>query len=132
VVMSSKRTILIKKLKTKAQLYARLRDCNGKSGGCNCISCRRWFPFAELDGGHFIRATHSATAFLEDNINAQCRKCNRFEDGAQHRYYINLVKKIGQERVDALMELEYISKKWTMPELEELLQYYNTKLSAYK
>lgn len=128
--MSSSRKTLVKNVKNKAQLFARLRDCQGRSGGTNCISCLRWFPFAELDGGHFIRATHSACAFDERNINAQCRRCNRFEDGAQHRYLLGMVRKYGQEVVDELLDLEYTSRKWTIPELQDLIKYYNNKISA--
>jgi hypothetical protein len=130
--MSSSRKTLVKKVKTKAQLFARLRDCNGRTGGASCISCGRYFPFAELDGGHWIRATHSACAYDERNINAQCRRCNRFEDGAQHRYMIGMVKKYGQDVVDELLSLEFVSRKWTIPELEELDKYYNIKIRAFK
>lgn len=126
--MKSTRKSLIDKVQKRVQLYARLRDCSGRSGGTNCISCGRWFNFSELDGGHFISKTSSAIRFDERNINAQCRQDNRFKHGDERNYYHGMVRKYGLEVTEELEELEHITKKWSEPELQELLNYYNEKI----
>jgi len=126
------RTGLIHRVAKKAQLYARLRDCGGKSGGANCISCNKWFPFAELDGGHFISRRSKDTIFDEKNINAQCRRCNRFLNGNERHQLRGMIKKYGEEVVEDLESREYKTKKWTVSELIELDQYYTEKIREFK
>lgn len=129
--MKSTRKSLINKVQTSVQLYARLRDCQGRSGGTNCISCGRWSEFSDLDGGHFLSKTSSAIRFDERNVNAQCRKCNRFLHGNERNYYHGMVRKYGLEVTQELEALEHTTKKWSEPELAELLNYYNEKIKEY-
>lgn len=113
-------------MQAKANKYARLRDCNGNDGA-NCISCDLWFPYDKLDGGHYRPTTHSATRFREDNIWAQCHKCNRFLHGNLTGYFRGLERKIGREALDALdaVPRDYA---WTRDELKELNKYYAEKI----
>ena len=122
------RKALQHKLQATVNLYARLRDCAGR-GGANCISCGTWKSFEDLDGGHFIPTTSSATRYDERNVNAQCVKCNRFLHGSLAHYYEAMVKKYGQEVVDELMSLEHVIKKWSIPELQERLEYFQEKIA---
>lgn len=78
-----------------------------------------------MDGGHFIPTTSSDLRFEEHNINAQCRKCNRFLGGNARHYYYGMVKKYGQDIVDGLEAREFLIKKWTIKELMILLERYN-------
>jgi len=117
---------LIKLVQAKANLYARLRDCRG-TGGASCISCGKWFPFAELDGGHYIPTTVSSTRFDPDNIHAQCHRCNRFLHANLRGYFRGLEAKLGRSRLDA-MEASAGPKKWTRPELLEIKASYTEKI----
>lgn len=119
---------LIKSVQALANKYARLRDCDG-TGGAGCISCGKWFPYEELDGGHYIPTTTSSTRFNEENIHGQCWKCNRFLHGNLRGYFRGLEKKLGRERLDAL-EASATSRKWTRLELEELKTYYKDKING--
>lgn len=110
-----------------ANRYARLRDCFGKLG-TNCISCEKWFLFEELDGGHFIPTTSSAIRFDERNINAQCRRCNRFLHGNPRHYAKGMVRKYGQDVVDDLEANEFKTKKWTREELENVRDHYKAAI----
>lgn len=130
--MASTRKTLINKVQLKVQLYARLRDCGGRSGGANCISCGLWFRFEDMDGGHFVSKTSSAIRFDERNINAQCRKCNRFLHGNERNYFHGMVKKYGLEVTEEIESQEHITKKWSEPELLELLNYYTEKIKEYE
>jgi hypothetical protein len=109
-----------------ANRYARERDCFGDVG-TGCISCGKWFPFEELDGGHYIPTTMSSTRFDERNINAQCHRCNRFLHANLRGYFRGLEKKLGRSGLD---DLEAIAgpHKWTRDELNALRDYYKAKL----
>lgn len=117
---------LIKTVQALANKYARLRDCDG-TGGANCISCGLWFEYDMLDGGHYIPTTTSSTRFNEDNIHAQCHRCNRFLHGNLRGYFRGLEAKLGRERLDDL-EASATSRKWTRDELAELKEYYTKKI----
>ncbi len=117
---------LIKQVQARANLYARLRDCFGADGAA-CISCGLWKSFEDLDGGHYIPTTTSSTRFDEDNIHAQCHRCNRFLHGNLRGYFRGLEKKLGRKRLDAL-DASAGPRKWTRPELLELKSYYDNKI----
>ena len=63
--------------------YVRRRDADNDSGYCKCISCNKPIHFTESDAGHFIGRGALATRYDEQNVHAQCRKCNRFQYGRQ-------------------------------------------------
>ena len=122
---------LTAKLQKLANLHARLRDCSGKDGGTNCISCGTYYEFAKFHGGHFIPSTKSAVRFEETNIHAQCISCNLFHHGNQINYMIAMEKRYGRQYVDELIEKSRAIKAWTVEELNELIEYYKTKIRNY-
>jgi hypothetical protein len=115
------RKTLIRKLQEAVNLYARLRDC-AERGGCNCISCNQWKYFDDLDGGHFVKSTSSEVRFDLRNINAQCQQCNRYLGGNERNYYDGMRKKWGQDVIDELQSKQYNVKKWSVDELQEMLE----------
>lgn len=119
---------LIKSVQALANKYARLRDCFG-STGTHCISCGQWKSFEDLDGGHYIPTTSSATRFDERNINAQCHRCNRFLHGNLRGYFRGMEKKYGRKFLDDLESREG-TYKWKRDELNELKEYYKDKIKA--
>jgi hypothetical protein len=75
-----------------------------------CISCGR---YTKLQAGHFYSAgNHPSVRFNEDNVNGQCIQCNHFLSGNLLPYRANLIKKIGQERVDKITLNVEMSKKF--------------------
>ena len=104
---------VLQKLKAAAQKpfneFIRLRDASEP-----CISCGEMNPpmttGGQWDAGHFIsRGSHPELAFDEDNCHKQCKSCNGAskynkakEATVSQHYEANLIKKIGQERVDRL------------------------------
>lgn len=113
-----------KKIKTKRQWLAevqkefnafiRARDFNRP-----CISCGR-----ENDGKHQRHAGHFRTVkaapelrFHPDNCHIQCSACNNHLSGNLINYRINLLHKIGHERVEWL-EGYHHPVRWEIPELE--------------
>mgnify|MGYP001340837468 CR=1 FL=1 len=108
--------------------YVRKRD--ERDGVFTCVTCCRTLPISEADAGHFVKRGHSSTRWLERNINAQCRRCNRFQDGEQYLHGKAIDKKWGEGTADELIRLGKQVKKWTESELRELLSEYQLKLEG--
>ena len=93
------------KLKLRAQrefnAFIRKRDQDQP-----CINCG---SYSKLQAGHYFAAgKHNNLRFDEDNVHGECLKCNYFDSQSHaHKYRVNLIKKIGQERFD---RLEMLSK----------------------
>jgi len=100
--------------------FIRLRD------GEVCISCGSRTAVS-YHAGHF-RTTAKAKQlrFDEDNCHSQCISCNTHQSGNIGPYRINLIEKIGHERVEAL-ESNNESHRYTREELEALRAHYRQK-----
>ena len=81
--------------------YIRARDY-----GLPCISCGRspeQKAGGTMDSGHYrSRGSAGHLRFNVFNCHAQCVTCNRYQSGNVVDYRINLVKKIGIERVERI------------------------------
>jgi len=117
-------------LKKKVQMvfneYIRLRD-QGKP----CIACGKK---RELQAGHFFPVgRYDGLRFNEDNVHGECRACNYYDEAHLIYYSQNLLKKIGEERYEALKsaaaEYKKSGYKWSRAELLELLAKYKTKVN---
>ena len=99
--------------------YIRERDRN-----LPCISCGTWTT-VQWEAGHFrSRGKASHLRYHEDNIHAQCHHCNVHLSGNQQQYRINLIAKIGAERVEAL-ENNNTPHRYTIEELEGIRRHYS-------
>ena len=91
-----------------------------------CISCGTW-DTVQWEAGHFrSRGAASHLRYFEDNISKQCHRCNVQLSGNQQQYRINLIAKIGTERVEAL-ESNNEPHRYTREELESLRAHYRQK-----
>lgn len=116
-----------KKLDTVFSKYIRLRDMMpGKV--FRCISCGQIKPIEQADCGHYINRQHMATRFSEMNCNAQCRSCNRFDEGNMQGYRRGLVQKYGEQRVLLLESQKYEIRKYTDFEYEVLIKHYQAEV----
>ncbi|MGP3209181.1 recombination protein NinG [Serratia marcescens] len=106
--------------------YIRARD-----EGSGCISCGSTTA-TEYHAGHF-RTTAAAgqLRFNEDNCHLQCASCNVHHSGAITQYRINLITKIGAERVMAL-ENDNNQHRYTREELDMIRARYRAKLRELK
>lgn len=123
---SSSKDALIKKLDKVFSAYIRLRDVM-PNGYFVCISCGKIKHISEGDCGHFYSRRHMATKFDEDNCHCECRGCNRADADHLHGYTENLVRKIGQARVDALKWKHNQFKSFSDYELQMMYDYYKKK-----
>ncbi len=108
--------------------YIRRRDADNNTGNCCCVSCGKTIHFSESDAGHFISRKYLITRYDERNVNAQCRKCNRFEYGRQFEYSIAL----GQELSQELLQTSRSMVKFTDADWQEIFEEFNDKLNEIK
>jgi hypothetical protein len=108
--------------------FIRMRD----AGGC-CISCQKPLRSDSRLKGHLYDAGHYRSVgacpelrFNEDNVHAQCVRCNRELSGNAADYRIGLVRKIGVERVEEI-ERDHKQKKYTIDDLKLLIAKYKVK-----
>lgn len=115
-----------KKLHTRAQclsLAQKLSKLKWKleHGRIWCISCGVPLELGEArcQGGHYISSSDRATETEPDNINPQCSSCNCLKYGNIPAYRYQLVRIIGEERVN---RLDYMSmaRKGSEEALEKL------------
>lgn len=103
-------------------IFIRRRDCLLATGSIHygeCFTCEEPFPFEELDAGHFIPGRHNGNLFSERGCHAQCRRCNRFNNGNVLEYRRQIVILYG-EGVD--LELEEEAKQLVKFTVEGLLK----------
>lgn len=92
-----------------------------------CISCGT-YTTVQWEAGHFrSRGKASHLRYTEDNISKQCHHCNVHLSGNQQQYRINLIAKIGAERVEAL-ENNNTPHRYTREELERIRERYRALL----
>lgn len=98
--------------------WIRLRDAD-----LPCISSGR-HHHGQYHAGHY-RTTAAAPQlrFNPDNVHKQSSYDNNFKSGNIVEFRINLIKKIGVDRVEAL-ENDNTSHYWTIDELKEIKEKY--------
>ena len=103
--------------------FIRLRDKNEP-----CISCGRYHP-GQWHAGHY-RSVGACPElrFCELNVWKQCSPCNNHKSGNAIEYRINLVKRIGAEKVEWLERHDHEPKKYTVEECKEIIKYYKAKV----
>jgi hypothetical protein len=101
--------------------YIRLRDVDNP-----CISCQRHHK-GKLNAGHYrtVKAMPELR-FNELNVHGQCEPCNSYLSGNITEYRINLVKKIGADKVEWL-EAHHEHKKLTVDQIIEIKKLYAQK-----
>ena len=127
------RSTLMRKADDAFSLYIRTRDSQEYEGRAfKCISCGRVLPIDQADAGHYVNRSHMSLRFNEDNVNNQCRHCNRFQEGNIQDYRKGLIKKIGESRVELLEAFKNLTNKITNFELEILAKHYKAETKKFK
>lgn len=67
----------------------------------------------------------------ERNVHAQCRSCNRFDEGNAAGYTMFMLDKYGKSVVD-MIQAQKIPYKWTDGELDILIKEYKRKVKEWK
>lgn len=95
-----------------------------------CISCGSYA--GQWHAGHY-RSVGSCPElrFEPDNVHRQCAACNTTLAGNLAAYRVNLIAKIGLERVEWL-EGPHSPKKLTLPEIQEMKAFYRAEVRRLK
>lgn len=132
-LLESAGIVVPRKVDYKGQLdrvfskYIRLRD-SMPGGFIKCISCGKIVLAKEADNGHYINRQHMALRFSELNCNAQCRKCNRFDEGNMSGYRQGLVAKIGEDKVQMIEAMKNTTNKITDAEYKIMIKHYKDEV----
>ena len=111
----------LKELQVIFNKWIRLRD-----KGLNCISCDK--PPKKENAGHYRSAgANPELRFEHLNVHLQCEHCNTYLHANLINYRINLIKKIGLEKVEWL-EGPHETKNYSIPELEEMKEDYKFRI----
>ncbi len=79
-----------------------IRKRDDLGGYFKCCSCGQLKDIKQADAGHFINRKWMMTRWREDNVHAQCRACNRFDEGNAAGYAMFMIEKYGKKHVDYL------------------------------
>lgn len=126
-----KKVSLTAKLDKVFSEYIRLRDTR-EDGTFICISCNRILPYDQADCGHYINRKHMSTRFSEKNCNAQCRSCNRFDEGNIQGYRRGLVAKYGEPIVVMLESMKNQINKISEFEYNAMIDRYRKEVKRLK
>ena len=116
---------LVKKLDREFSRFIRLRHASS-DGTVECVTCGKTLHFKEAHAAHFVSRRHMATRWHELNVNVCCPRCNLYESGALDEYSRWIIQEYGMSTFEDLLALKRTTKKWTRPELEELIDKYKT------
>jgi len=92
-----------------------------------CISCNRYHD-GQYHAGHYQSVgASSELRFNEDNCHKQCAPCNNHLSGNLINYRVNLITKIGLERVKFL-EGPQVIKQYTARDFKVIAKWYKRKV----
>lgn len=125
---------LKKQADTAFSIYIRLRDGEYRGGiwWCPCITCPAIKPIKEMQAGHFQSRRYMNTRFHEQNVHAQCKKCNIFNAGEQFKYSLAVDKRYGPGTATKLELLSRQIKQFKTFELEEMIAQYKASIKEYE
>ena len=123
----------IKEAQVSINKYVRLRDKNKL-----CVSCgndrdhKIGLSGHRYDAGHYrSRGSAGHLRFNLLNIHKQCVKCNRENSGNVVEYRLELINRIGQDRVNKL-ETDNEPRKFTIDYLKRVKSIFNKKFRLYE
>ncbi len=114
---------LIKKVDQAFSIFVR-KNYADENGNVRCYTCQKEMPWKESQAGHWIKRQHAAIRWNEANVKPQCPRCNLWLNGAQDAFAVALLNEYGPEMLEELMRLKHTTKRWSIPELRELLEQY--------
>ena len=101
---------------------------------CICSTCgvRRENANKKIHAGHFIKSVKINTKFDEQNVHAQCDKCNMYEGGREYEMSLYIDKKYGPGTAEKLYIKSKLPRKYSVVELDEITKLYRAKLKNLK
>lgn len=114
--------------------YIRYRD--GRRVGdmwlTSCITCNTEKPYKEMQAGHFMSRRFNVLRYDEENVNAQCYRCNVAFAGEQYKYSLALDRKYGEGTSARLHKAAASLHQFTVEELQGIIQDSKTQIKYYE
>ena len=103
----------------------------------NCYTCHACMPWnggiTGMNAGHAIPGRSGAVLLDEEIIRPQCNLCNAKppfgRGGEYHLFATRLIRENGMDWWEKKLSTSRQIKKWTRPELEELIESYKGRLT---
>lgn len=86
---------------------------------CRCVTCDGVYPTSRMQAGHFIPGRNNQVLFDEDQVHAQCARCN-MNGGMWVEYERAMVKLHGVQEVERMKNEHGRVRKYTVSEMNEL------------
>jgi len=120
--------------KLKARLWDMLSPAVKARYGSTCYSCGApGLSGCNLHGGHMFSAgLHSLTRFDVRNLRPQCLRCNVALRSNAAMFAARYIEREGKAAFDAMAAASRVSKKWTRPEIETLIEKLKQGLDVYQ
>ena len=115
--------------------YIRLRDAIKTTGDifyCKCITCGEIKPVSEMDAGHAIPGRMNSILFSEELVNAQCRNCNRENNGEKQMYKTIFIDVHGQDKWDYWQSTKREAVFYSDFDFEQIAKEYREKYNKLK
>lgn len=120
-----------KTLRKAKELFQKLRRIQeaDDNGIVVCVHGRRTH-YSKCDGGHYYPAHYLNTCFCPDNVFPQEKNKNMdmHNPETQKEYRDFLIKRIGKKRLDHLDKTYRLQKKYSVIELEAMIDYYKEEI----
>lgn len=100
----------------KFAAYVKARDGN------QCFTCDAWASGVELQAGHMFPGRTGALLYDPLVVFSQCDSCNRGKRGNTAVFVQRYIERFGVEQFRAAVARTSREKKWTTPELRELIE----------
>ena len=127
--MANKRpSVKLLKKRLDTLFSAWYRRSNARRGYLQCYTCKKTLHWKEMQTGHFISRAKNSLRYSTDNVRPQCYRCNCVLNGNLIEYMLNLTDEIGEMKVRELYERSKQLKQFKVPELQELIEEYKSKL----
>lgn len=127
--MRSRRKNLKDKLWKLTSEYIRRKNADD-NGYAMCVTCGHRAHYKSLQAGHFIpQAQGDAVRYDLRNIAPQCYRCNINLGGNGPEYYPYMEKTYGKEVIDELRYLSNQTVKFSLQDLEEMIENVRGKLN---
>lgn len=106
--------------------YKYLRD----DGMVECYTCGSLYPLEKIQTGHAIGGRNNSILFEEALVRPQCVICNVFKRGRYATFTYKLIKEIGIEEYEKLVEQSQQVVQYKVADFQEIEKKYKEKLES--
>lgn len=124
------------KLKDKAwslySEYYRLKHADN-NGMVTCYTCGKKAHYKDgMQVGHLLDGRSNSILFEEDACRIQCYACNCCRNGFKEEYIPKYIDEMGREKYEEMKRLKHKSRKFSVSELKEMIEFYKNEIKELK